>query len=160
MTTTHGTDTAALTPLQRAFLALQDARARLSAMEAAVNEPIAVIGIGCRVPGAPDPDSFWKLLFEGRDAIGSIPAGRWDSDSLYDSDPAAVGRIATRAGGFLQSIDGFDADLFGISPREAQGMDPQQRLLLEVSWEALEHAGQAPRWASRIPYRRVRRRVR
>ncbi|MEO8057468.1 MAG: SDR family NAD(P)-dependent oxidoreductase [Burkholderiales bacterium] len=135
----------ALTALQRTFLALEEAQARIAAMELAAREPIAVIGVGCRLPGgANDPASFWQLMSNGVDAIGPVPAERWDADALYDADPATPGRIATRAGGFLGAIDRFDAGFFGIAPREAQGMDPQQRLLLEVSWEALEHAGQAP----------------
>jgi acyl transferase domain-containing protein len=134
-----------LTPLQRAFLALEDAQARLAQAEAAAREPIAVIGLGCRVPGgANDAASFWKLLAEGVDAIGPMPADRWDIEALFDADPATPGRIATRSGGFIEGIDRFDAGFFGIAPREAQGMDPQQRLLLEVAWEALEHAGTAP----------------
>ena len=136
---------AALTPLKRAFLALEDAQSRLAAMEQAAREPVAVIGLGCRVPGGGDDSaSFWQLMRDGVDAIAPIPSDRWDAEALYDADPATPGRIATRAGGFLESIDCFDAAFFSISPREAQGMDPQQRLLLEVCWEALEHAGQAP----------------
>ncbi|MGQ3195996.1 MAG: SDR family NAD(P)-dependent oxidoreductase [Hydrogenophaga sp.] len=136
---------AALSPLKRAFLALEDAQSRLAAMERAAREPIAVIGLGCRVPGGGnDADSFWRLMRDGVDAIGPTPADRWDMDALYDADPEVPGRIATRQGGFLGPVDQFDAGFFGIAPREAQGMDPQQRLLLEVSWEALENAGQAP----------------
>ena len=134
-----------LTPLKRAFLALEEAQARIAALEGAAREPIAVIGLGCRVPGGGDnPASFWRLMRDGVDAISEIPADRWSADEFYDPDPEAPGRIATRYGGFLQAVDYFDAGFFGIAPREAQGMDPQQRLLLEVSWEALEHAGQAP----------------
>jgi acyl transferase domain-containing protein/acyl carrier protein len=136
---------AALSPLKRAFLALEDAQSRLAAMERAAREPIAVIGLGCRVPGGGnDAESFWRLMRDGVDAIGPTPADRWDMDALYDPDPEAPGRIATRQGGFLGPVDRFDAGFFGIAPREAQGMDPQQRLLLEVGWEALENAGQAP----------------
>ena len=139
------TATAALTPLQRAFIALEDTRARLKAAEAAAREPIAIIGLGCRIPGqANDPASFWTLLRDGVDATGPVPADRWDVDAFYNPDAEHSGTIATRRGGFLGVVDGFDPAFFGIARREAQGMDPQQRLLLEVVWEALEHAGQAP----------------
>lgn len=138
-------DSTALSPLKRAFLALEQAQARVAAMEQAAREPIAIIGIGCRVPGGGnDPESFWRLMRDAVDAISRVPADRWDIDALYDSNPEAPGRIATREGGFLGAVDEFDSAFFGIAPREAAGMDPQQRLLLEVSWEALEHAGQAP----------------
>ena len=145
-------DVAQLTPLKRAFLALEDAQARLASMEQAAREPIAVIGLGCRVPGGVnDPAGFWRLMQDGVDAIGPIPADRWDANALYDPDPETPGRIATRYGGFLHTIDQFDPSFFNISPREAMGIDPQQRLLLEVSWEALEHAGQAPDRLERSP---------
>ena len=141
-----------LTPLKRAFLALEDAQARLASIEDAKREPIAVIGLGCRVPGGGnDPASFWRLMHEGVDAIGPIPADRWDAEALYDPNPETPGRIATRYGGFLPAVDEFDPGFFNISPREAMGMDPQQRLLLEVAWEALEHAGQAPERLERSP---------
>ena len=117
---------------------------RLETLGRAAREPIAIVGMACRLPGAPDTDAFWRLLHGGVDAISEIPRDRWDVDALYDPDPEAPGRIATRWGGFLPSIDGFDAAFFGISPREATSMDPQQRLLLEVAWEALEDAGQSP----------------
>jgi acyl transferase domain-containing protein/NADPH:quinone reductase-like Zn-dependent oxidoreductase len=134
-----------MTPLKRAFLALEDAEARLAAQERAVHEPIAIIGLGCRVPGGgDDADSFWRLMHDGVDTITPVPADRWDHTAFYNPDPDAPGGIATHSGGFLRAIDQFDAGLFGIAPREAEGMDPQQRLLLEVTWEALEHAGQAP----------------
>ncbi|KAB8141147.1 type I polyketide synthase [Chloroflexia bacterium SDU3-3] len=108
-------------------------------------EPIAIIGIGCRLPGGVvGPLSFWDLLASGQDATSDVPADRWDIRSFYDPDPAKPGKLKTFHGGFLDQVDRFDAPFFGISPREADCLDPQQRLLLEVSWEALEDAGLAP----------------
>lgn len=129
------------TLLKETYLELQRMRQELDAF----TEPIAVIGMGCRFPGGADsPAAFWQLLHDGVDAVGDIPPDRWDVDAYYDPNPDAPGKIATRSGGFLRQIDQFDPLFFGISPREAVSMDPQQRLLLEVTWEALEHAGQAP----------------
>ncbi|MFC8079301.1 type I polyketide synthase, partial [Streptomyces sp. NPDC057307] len=112
----------------------------------AANDPIAIVGLSCRLPGAPDADSYWDLLKEGRSAITEAPADRWDADALYDSDITTPGKINSRYGGFLDrdSIVGFDARFFGIGPREALAMDPQQRLLLELSWEAFEDARIVP----------------
>jgi len=111
------------------------------------NEPVAVIGMGCRFPGdANNPDAFWDLLKNGRDAISEIPLQRWNVNEYYDPDPEAPGKMVTRWGGFIHGIDitGFDTTFFRISPREANALDPQQRMLLEVSWEALENAGISP----------------
>jgi len=105
-------------------------------------EPVAIIGIGCRFPGADSPQAFWQLLRDGVDAISEVPADRFNLHDFYDPDPAAPGKMTTRWGGFLEHIDQFDPHFFGISPREAARMDPQQRLLLEVAWEALQDAGQ------------------
>ncbi|OKH26445.1 type I polyketide synthase [Chroogloeocystis siderophila] len=107
-------------------------------------EPIAIIGIGCRLPGAKNPESFWHLLRYGVDAITEVPKERWDVDKFYNPQPATPGKMNTRWGGFLEQVDRFDPSFFGISPREAERMDPQQRLVLEVGWEALENAGIAP----------------
>jgi acyl transferase domain-containing protein/NADPH:quinone reductase-like Zn-dependent oxidoreductase/NADP-dependent 3-hydroxy acid dehydrogenase YdfG len=134
-----------LTPLQQAFIALQDAERRSAAAEAKLRAPVAIVGLACRAPGGVrDAESFWRLLEEGRDAIGPVSNARWDHDALYDPDPNAAGKIITRSAGLVADVDQFDAEFFGISPREADGMDPQQRMLLEVCWEALENAGLAP----------------
>ena len=104
-------------------------------------EPIAIVGIGCRFPGADGPEAFWELIRKGVDAITDVPAGRYDVDALYDPTPGVRGKIVTRQGGFLADVDRFEPAFFGISPREAVAVDPQQRLLLEVAWEAFEDAG-------------------
>lgn len=136
---------AELTPLKRAFMAIEQLEADLAAERAAQHEPIAVIGVGCRLPGdVHSPDDLWDLLRAGADAIGDIPADRWDIEEYYDADPTVPGKMSTRHGGFLSDIDKFDAQAFGIAPREAAAMDPQQRLVLEVGWHALEDAGIAP----------------
>jgi myxalamid-type polyketide synthase MxaE and MxaD len=106
--------------------------------------PIAIVGMGCRFPGASNPDAYWRLLREGRCSIGEIPPDRFDVEGIFDPRPGRPGKISNRWGGFLEDVDRFDADFFGILPREALHMDPQQRLLMEVSWEALEDGGQAP----------------
>ncbi|HTN85332.1 MAG TPA: acyltransferase domain-containing protein, partial [Sorangium sp.] len=118
-------------------------RATASAGDALHDEPIAIVGVGCRFPGGVrDAASFWRLLEQEVDAICEVPGDRWDIDAYYDPDPDAKGKMTSRWGGFLDELDRFDAAFFGISPREAASIDPQQRLLLEVTWEALEDAGQ------------------
>jgi len=104
------------------------------------DEPIAIVGMGCRFPGAGGPEAFWELLHNGIDAISEVPPDRWDVDAIYDPK-GGPGKIITKWGGFLPDIAAFDPAFFGISSREAEHMDPQQRLLLEVSWEAMENAG-------------------
>nr|MBX2866036.1 SDR family NAD(P)-dependent oxidoreductase [Leptolyngbyaceae cyanobacterium MAG.088] len=107
-------------------------------------ESVAIIGVGCRFPGAKSPRAFWELLQNGVDAVVEVPSDRWDADGFYDAQPATPGKMSTRWGGFLDQVDQFDPAFFGISPREAHHIDPQQRLWLEVSWEALENAGIPP----------------
>ena len=134
--------------VKRAYLEIRQLRGQVEAEQErarARNEPIAIVGMSCRFPGgSSDPESYWRLLRDGVDAVSEVPPGRWDTDAVYDPDPEALGKTYTRSGAFLRDIDLFDPLFFDISPREARGMDPQQRLLLEVSWEALERAGQAP----------------
>jgi len=108
-------------------------------------EPIAIIGIGCRFPGAKSPEAFWKLLCDGVDAITQVPDNRWNTASLNETQLEATEEIDTYVGGFLEQIDQFDSQFFGLSPREANNIDPQHRLLLEVTWEALEDARQIPK---------------
>ncbi|GAA3418096.1 polyketide synthase [Streptosporangium vulgare] len=97
------------------------------------DDAVAIVGISCRLPHAPDPESFWRLLRDGRDAITEVPDGRWNSPET-----------SSMRGGFVDGIAEFDAEFFGIAPNEAAMMDPQQRLVLELSWEALEDAGIVP----------------
>ncbi|MBS2962970.1 type I polyketide synthase [Actinocrinis puniceicyclus] len=136
---THTTPT-----LRRAYLTIDRMQRRLEEYARAASEPVAVVGLGCRLPGGVvDGDSYWRLLSTGTDAITEIPADRWDAAALHSPQPAP-GKMSTRWGGFLDGLDRFDHEFFGISRREALTMDPQQRLALEVAWEALENAGWAP----------------
>jgi acyl transferase domain-containing protein len=132
-------------PLRQALALIQHLEKQLAQSRRAADNPIAVVGMGCRFPGgANSPEAYWKLLAAGIDAVRPIPRERWDVDALYDSDQDAPGKIYTTAGGFLEDLSGFDAAFFELSPREARSLDPQQRLLLEVTWEALEHAAISP----------------
>ncbi|MEO0377464.1 MAG: beta-ketoacyl synthase N-terminal-like domain-containing protein [Cyanobacteria bacterium P01_A01_bin.17] len=133
-----------LSPTKRALQAIQLLQAKVEALEQARDQPIAVIGLGCRFPGASNPSEFWELLQGGKDAILEIPRDRWDINRYYSPDPSSPGKMTTRYGGFVSDLFDFDAKFFRVSPREAMSLDPQQRLLLEVSWEALENAGLAP----------------
>uniref|UniRef100_UPI000A8CA562 type I polyketide synthase n=1 Tax=Mycobacterium sp. UM_Kg1 TaxID=1545691 RepID=UPI000A8CA562 len=110
------------------------------------NEPIAILGMGCRFPGGVEsPEDLWQLISEERDAISDFPTDRgWNLEALFGPDPDAPKATHVRAGGFVDHVGDFDAAFFGISPREAQAMDPQQRLLLESTWEALERAAIDP----------------
>ena len=124
---------------RQALVALRKMRERLDAAEAARQEPLAIVGAACRLPGAPDIDSFWELLCRGGDAVAAIPPERWEAAGF--APPEADAGVPRHAG-LLPRIDAFDAAVLRHrAARGAVGMDPQQRLLLEVAWEALEHAG-------------------
>jgi acyl transferase domain-containing protein len=108
-------------------------------------DPVAVIGMACRLPGGIDsPELLWEALLRGDDLITEIPAERWDAEEYYDPELGVPRRSVSRWGGFLDDVFGFDAAFFGLGEREAAAIDPQHRLLLETSWEAIEHSGRAP----------------
>ncbi|WP_394836499.1 SDR family NAD(P)-dependent oxidoreductase [Pendulispora rubella] len=131
--------------LVRSLREVERLRDRLATYQAASSEPLAIIGMGLRVPGGVvDLESFWNLLASGGDAIRPVPEDRWNADEVYDPDPDAKDKSYVREAAFLDRIDLFDAAFFGISPREAKNVDPRHRLLLEASWHALEDAGVVP----------------
>ncbi|QHC20443.1 beta-ketoacyl synthase N-terminal-like domain-containing protein [Streptomyces sp. GS7] len=103
------------------------------------SDEIAVVGLAGRFPGADTAAELWRVLAEGRETIGEIPADRWERHTA-GGEPDGPGQVAGR-GGFLADIRRFDHSFFRVSPREAELMDPQQRLFLEVAWEAFEDAG-------------------
>jgi acyl transferase domain-containing protein/acyl carrier protein len=133
---------AQLSPRQRCLLELGLGAQR------GVPEPIAIVGMGCRLPGAPSLSAYWQLLLQGQDAIREVPHDRWSLEEFYDADPNQAGKHYCRQGGFLDQVDQFEPEFFGIAPREAAYIDPQQRLLLEVMWEALEDAAIVPQHLS------------
>ncbi|MFI8455347.1 type I polyketide synthase [Kitasatospora sp. NPDC085464] len=141
----HPTPTAVAAHL-RAELAGTAEGEMFAAPAVADDEPIAIVAMACRFPGGIEsPEDLWRLLAEGRDAVGPFPADRgWDTDRLHHPDPSHEGTSYVAEGAFVTGVADFDAAFFGISPREALAMDPQQRLLLETVWEAVERSGIDP----------------
>ncbi|MDP4195847.1 MAG: amino acid adenylation domain-containing protein [Bacteroidota bacterium] len=129
-----------LSPLKRALYEIEELQREIESLkQQKKDDPIAIIGMECRFPGAENIDEFWNVLNNGVDAITEIPASRWNADDP-EIMPVNSGKPIPKYGGFISHADEFDAQFFGISPREAMSMDPQQRLLLEVTWHALENA--------------------
>ncbi len=111
-------------------------------MEHARVTPVAVVGMGCRLPGGIEsPEQLWEALLRGDDLVTEVPADRWDADEYYDPEPGVTGRSVCKWGSFLSDVADFDPEFFGINEKEATAMDPQHRLLLQASWEAMEHGG-------------------
>ena len=141
-----------LTPAQRAVYEIRKLRGQVEELERFRHEPVAIIGIGLRLPGnASTPEEFWNILASGTDTVTEIPPSRWPLESYYDPDPYAPGKMYARHASLIADPGMFDAEFFGISPREAIVLDPQHRLALEVTWEALENAGYNPAGLSQSP---------
>lgn len=132
--------------MRNALKQIKQLKRQLADYQSRENEPIAIIGMGCRYPdGADSPDRFWQKLMAGEDFICQQENNeRWNMDEFYDPDPDAPGKIYSKGLGIIDAPDEFDAEFFGISPREAEDIDPQHRILLEVCHQTLESGGYAP----------------
>jgi len=122
------TDSAAnqMTPLQKAYSAIQLLKDQLDRSKSQLQEPIAIVGMSCRAPGAKNPEELWQLIRNGKDAITDIPKSRWNAQDYYDPTPGTPGKAYTLRGGFVENVDQFDAEFFTITAREAEGMAFQQ----------------------------------
>ncbi|MDB4473545.1 amino acid adenylation domain-containing protein [Opitutaceae bacterium] len=129
--------------MARSLAEIRRLKAENEALRQGQAEPIAIIGLACRFPGANSAAQFWEMLRDGRSGVTEVPPERWSLDDYYDEDGEVAGKSDSKHGAFLPDVDKFDAAFFGISPKEARSLDPQQRLLLEMAWEAMESAGVA-----------------
>ncbi|ABI91465.1 methyltransferase domain protein [Burkholderia ambifaria AMMD] len=131
--------------LKSSIRKIQEQDRRIRELESGVDEPVAIIGMSCRFPGAPDAEAFWRAIEAGADTVTTMTGQRWEMEAWHtdaaSAEAAEAGRIYTRRFGLLEDIDGFEPGAFGISEEEAPYIDPQHRLLLEQAWFCLEHAG-------------------
>lgn len=135
----------ALQELKKSQAKIKTLEEQLKSPRAPKQDPIAVVGMGCRFPGGADtPEKLWKLLAEGKNLVSDVPSDRWDIEQYYNAEPGKAGMMYTRKGYFLDDVRHFDRDFFNIPPAEAKAMDPQHRIMMECTWEALEHAGYNP----------------
>lgn len=135
-------DDTTLSPVKRALYTIEKLEAEIARLK--TPEPIAIVGMACRLPGASSPEALWSLLENGHDAVTAVPTERWRGNPFAERLANDVDQGAVGFGAFCQDVDLFDAEFFGISPREAHAMDPQQRMLMETSWEAIERANINP----------------
>ena len=133
-----------LSALQKAAATIGRLNARIKSLESENSDPIAIVGLACRGPGAENADQLWEMISAGQHGITDVPANRWDVNENFDPRPGVPGKSCTRKGGFIDGVSEFDAEFFNISSREAEGMDPQQRILLECAWHCFEDAGVKP----------------
>ena len=133
-----------LSALQKAAATIGRLNARIKSLESKNSDPIAIVGLACRGPGAENADQLWEMISKGQHGITDVPANRWDVNQYFDPRPGVPGKSCTRKGGFIDGVSEFDAEFFNISSREAEGMDPQQRILLECAWHCFEDAGIKP----------------
>ncbi|MBT6069495.1 MAG: amino acid adenylation domain-containing protein [Proteobacteria bacterium] len=133
-----------LSALRKAAATIGRLNARIESLESEHTDPIAIVGLACRGPGAENADQLWEMISDGQHGISDVPASRWDVNKNFDPRPGVPGKSCTRKGGFIDGVSEFDAEFFNISSREAEGMDPQQRILLECAWHCFEDAGIKP----------------
>jgi microcystin synthetase protein McyD len=127
--------------LKSSILKIQEKDRRIRELETERDEPVAIIGMSCRFPGAVDPEAFWQLIEDGADVVATMTDQRWNMDDYFSATAGEPGKINTRRFGLLDDVDQFDPTAFGMSEDETPYIDPQHRMLLEQAWFCFERAG-------------------